>query len=62
LRDPDAHVYSAESLPFLEAFDAIFSNALLHWMLDVQAESSSVDRALRSGGRFVADMGGASTT
>ena len=36
-----------------------FSNAALHWMRDADAVLVSVRRALRPGGRFVAEMGGA---
>lgn len=40
------------------AFDAVFSNAALHWMPDQRAVLAGVRRALRPGGRFVAEMGG----
>jgi len=39
-------------------FDAVFSNAALHWMLDPAAVVSAVSKALKPGGRFVAEMGG----
>ena len=39
-------------------FDAVFSNAALHWVKDAGGVASSVARALRPGGRFVVDMGG----
>jgi SAM-dependent methyltransferase len=39
-------------------FDAVFSNAALHWMLDPDAVASGIFRALREGGRFVGEMGG----
>src|SRR5687767_10808358 len=38
--------------------DAVFSNAALHWMSPPEAVAASVLRALKSGGRFVAEMGG----
>jgi trans-aconitate methyltransferase len=38
--------------------DAIFSNAVLHWILDAQSVVRCVSRALRTGGRFVAEFGG----
>jgi trans-aconitate methyltransferase len=41
-----------------EPFDAVFSNAALHWMLDPDAAASAVSRTLKPGGRFVAEMGG----
>jgi trans-aconitate methyltransferase len=50
---------SAESLPYPdEIFDAVFSNAALHWMRDPDAVLAEVHRVLKSGGRFVAEMGG----
>ena len=50
---------NAESLPFQEAtFDAVFSNAALHWVRDQNAMMGEVHRVLKPGGRFVAEMGG----
>ncbi len=50
---------SAESMPFLDrSFDAVFSNAALHWVRDQDAMMAEVHRILRPGGRFVAEMGG----
>jgi SAM-dependent methyltransferase len=54
----DARVASGESLPFQSEFDAVFSNAALHWMRDHAAVLGGVHRALKPGGRFVAEMGG----
>lgn len=39
-------------------FDAIFSNAALHWMKDAAGVIKSVRKALKDGGRFVAEFGG----
>ncbi len=39
-------------------FDAAFSNAALHWMLDPAAVARGVFKLLRTGGRFVGEMGG----
>jgi trans-aconitate methyltransferase len=52
--------HSADSLPYHHQFDAVFSNAALHWLpADRQpALLAGVYRALRLGGRFVAEMGG----
>ena len=58
-RGLDARVARGEALPFAAEFDAVFSNAALHWMRDADAVLTSVHRALRPGGRFVAEMGGA---
>jgi trans-aconitate methyltransferase len=49
---------SGDALPFTSEFDAIFSNAALHWMPRAEAVIASVHRALKPGGRFVAEMGG----
>ena len=38
--------------------DAVFSNAALHWVRDAEGVADSVARALRTGGRFVVEMGG----
>ncbi|PYQ39318.1 MAG: SAM-dependent methyltransferase, partial [Acidobacteria bacterium] len=58
-RGLDARVARGEALPFAAEFDAVFSNAALHWMRDADAVLASVHRALRPGGRFVGEMGGA---
>jgi trans-aconitate 2-methyltransferase len=49
----------AARLPFWRAFDAIFSTATFHWVLDHGALFRSVIAALRPGGRLVAQCGGA---
>ncbi len=54
----DARLCSAERLEFNEEFDAVFSNAALHWVRDQDAMLRGVFRALKPGGRFVAEMGG----
>ena len=38
-------------------FDAVFSNAALHWIDDQDAALAAVADALRPGGRFVAELG-----
>jgi SAM-dependent methyltransferase len=45
-------------MTFEREFDAVFSNAALHWMKDADRVVANVARALRPGGRFVAEMGG----
>ncbi|PWG03291.1 class I SAM-dependent methyltransferase [Sphingosinicella humi] len=57
-RGVDAYVADAQALDFNTQFDAIFSNAALHWMLDPEAVAHGVFRALVPGGRFVGEMGG----
>ena len=55
----DARVMDGERLRFQEAFDAVISNAALHWMKRPAAVIDGVWQALCPGGRFVAEMGGA---
>ncbi|HUK10129.1 MAG TPA: methyltransferase domain-containing protein [Stellaceae bacterium] len=54
----DARVMDGAKLTFDREFDAVFSNAALHWMRDADAVIDGVWRALKPGGRFVAEMGG----
>jgi trans-aconitate methyltransferase len=54
----DARVMSGEDLPFDSEFDAVFSNAVLHWIKRADPMIASVYRALKPGGRFVAECGG----
>jgi SAM-dependent methyltransferase len=52
-------VAQAENLPFGDGvFDAVFSNAALHWVRGQDEMMAEVHRVLRPGGRFVAEMGG----
>lgn len=54
----NAQIMDGHRLPFYEEFNAVFSNAALHWMVRPDEVLHSVRRALRSGGRFVAEFGG----
>jgi len=59
LRGIQADLASAEALPYADrSFDAVFSNAALHWVRDQDAMMEQVHRVLKPGGRFVAEMGG----
>jgi len=53
-----AHVVDAVTLPYREEFDAVFSNAVLHWIKRADEMIAGVYRSLRPGGRFVAECGG----
>ena len=54
----DAWVMDGQTLQFDEAFDAVFSNAALHWMKEPEQVLAGVWRALKPGGRFVGEFGG----
>ncbi|PJK31187.1 class I SAM-dependent methyltransferase [Minwuia thermotolerans] len=54
----DAHVMDGHALTFEAEFDAVFSNAALHWMLRPAEVVAGVKRALKPGGRFVGEFGG----
>ena len=57
-RGLDAHVADGRTLAFNREFDAVFSNAALHWMNDPDAVIAGVARALKPGSRFIGEMGG----
>jgi trans-aconitate methyltransferase len=58
-RGLDARVMDAYNVSFNSEFDAVFSNAAMHWMKhDPDAVIQGVRRALKPGGRFAAEMGG----
>lgn len=58
-RGVEAEQANAELLPFHDGtFDAVFSNAALHWVRNQDEMLAQVHRVLRTGGRFVAEMGG----
>src|SRR5271156_2289564 len=57
-RGLEARVMDGMNLQFDHEFDAVFSNAALHWMKDPDAVIRGVARALKLRGRFVAEMGG----
>ena len=49
---------NAISLTFDAEFDAVFSNATIHWIEDQAGLAATIWRALKPGGRFVAEFGG----
>jgi len=57
-RGLDARILDASQLAFIAEFDAVFSNAALHWMRSPDLVIEGVYRALKPGGRFVGEMGG----
>jgi trans-aconitate methyltransferase len=54
----NAFAISAEELQYNEEFDAVFSNAVLHWIKRADVMLARVYRSLKPGGRFVAECGG----
>jgi SAM-dependent methyltransferase len=48
----------AADMTFDAEFDAAFSNAALHWMLDKERVAEATFRALKACGRFAGEMGG----
>ena len=54
----DARLMDAADLKFGEAFDAAFSNATLHWVLDKERAARAIWFALKNNGRFAGEMGG----
>jgi SAM-dependent methyltransferase len=61
-RGIDARVMRGQDLAFDNEFDAVFSNAALHWMQPPDAVLAAIRRALKPRGRFVAEMGGHNNT
>src|SRR5579863_4880630 len=54
----DARVGDGNRLHFNQEFDAVFSNAAIHWMNRPDYVIAGASRALRPGGRFVGEFGG----
>jgi trans-aconitate methyltransferase len=54
----DARLIDGHHLPFQNEFDAVFSNAALHWMTQPDLAIDGVWQSLKSGGRFVGEFGG----
>jgi trans-aconitate methyltransferase len=61
-RGIDARVMLGQNLTFDREFDAVFSNAALHWMRPPEAVLAGVRRALKEGGRLTGEMGGHNNT
>ena len=54
----NAILLAAEELPFSSEFDAAFSNATLHWVLEKEQAARAIFRSLKASGRFAGEMGG----
>ncbi|WP_226578663.1 class I SAM-dependent methyltransferase [Acuticoccus sediminis] len=57
-RGLDVRLVDGMALPFEAEFDAVFTNAALHWMLEPAKVAAGVRRALKPGGRYVGEFGG----
>jgi 2-isopropylmalate synthase len=53
-----AQVLSAEKIDYHHQFDAVFTNAVLHWVDDIDAVVTNVYRALKANGKFIGEFGG----
>ncbi len=51
-------VQDATLLPYTNEFDAVFSNATLHWVTNPKQALECIFNSLKQGGRFVAEFGG----
>jgi trans-aconitate methyltransferase len=54
----DAVLLDVADMTFRSEFDAAFSNATLHWVLEKEQASRAIFRSLKAGGRFAGEMGG----
>jgi len=54
-----AHQGDVLELDALESYDAVFSSAVLHWVKDAEQAANNIFQALKPGGRFVGEFGGA---
>ena len=57
-RGLDARLIDVAHMGFDREFDAAFSNATLHWVLDKDDAARSIWFALKPGGRFAGELGG----
>lgn len=51
-------VKDAANLDYTNEFDAVFSNAVLHWIMEKEEVAGCIYKALKPGGRLVAEFGG----
>jgi trans-aconitate methyltransferase len=57
-RGLNALVMNGQQMGFKHGFDAVFSNAALHWMKPPERVIEEVSNLVRPGGRFVGEFGG----
>jgi trans-aconitate methyltransferase len=58
----DFRIGDAATFEVTPVADAVFSNAVLHWVKDASAAIARIHAALAPGGRFVAELGGQGNT
>lgn len=51
-------VQDVTNLEYKNEFDAIFSNAVLHWVKEPELALQNIYNSLKKGGRFIAEFGG----
>jgi SAM-dependent methyltransferase len=54
----DAVLLDVADMTFSSEFDAAFSNATLHWVLEKEQAARAIFRALKPGARFAGELGG----
>jgi trans-aconitate 2-methyltransferase len=54
----DFRLADVTQMSFEGEFDAVFSNAVLHWVPEASLAVQCISRSLKQGGRFVAEFGG----
>jgi len=54
----EAYIMSATELPYENEFNAVFSNAVLHWVKEPETAIRKISNALKTNGRFIAEFGG----
>ncbi len=57
-RGLNAVLMSGDAISYVNRFDAVFTNAALHWITDYRSVLQGVSRALKRKGRFVGEFGG----
>ena len=54
----EAYKMDVTNLPYENKFDAVFSNAVLHWVKDKNKAIVNIHKVLKSKGRFISEFGG----
>ncbi len=54
----EAYIGSVTDLPYDNMFDALFSNAMLHWVKDARGAVQNIAKVLKNGGKFICEFGG----